>query len=176
MMEAGFFSKLISLNAAGDWRLTIARDKGDLIVVSALLYNDTIGDNAGKLVPPFLLKGTPAEIDEGFFEALVKPIADTSALFVNMEQHLKARERARTESQWEKDKQAKADKEKTEKQKKYDEAMKKANELDKEGKYRDAWVKVPDPADYPEKSEELRRRKSELSAKFSPDLFNKQSE
>ncbi|MBS1528408.1 MAG: PRTRC system protein E [Bacteroidetes bacterium] len=172
-METGFFSSLMELNAAGDWKLTIAKEKEDTIVVSALLYSNANGDKAGSIIPPILLKGTPQEIDEGFFAAIAQPVAATSGLLVSMEHYLKQQERAKAESQMEKDKQTKAEQEKKEQQKRYDEAMKKADELEKEGKYREAWVKVPDPADYPGRAEELRKRKSELSAKFSPDLFNK---
>ena len=172
-MQTNFFQSIIALNAAGDWKLTIKREKDDRLVVSALLYSDAVGDEAKKIVPPFLFKGTAAEIDAGFFGALTAPVQETSALFTNMEQHLKARERAKVESQMEKDKQAKADKEKNEKLKKYDEGMKKAGELEAEGKFRDAWMKVPDANDYPEKAEEIRKRKTELSEQFAPDLFNK---
>ena len=72
----------------------------------------------------------------------------------------------------EKDKTEKADKERKEKQKRYEEALKKADELEAEGKFRDAWMKVPDPADFPEQADALKQRKSELAQKFAPDLFN----
>lgn len=49
--------------------------------------------------------------------------------------------------------------------------MAKVDELEKEGNYRDAWIKVPDPAQFPEQAEVLRKRKTALSAKFAPDLF-----
>jgi hypothetical protein len=50
--------------------------------------------------------------------------------------------------------------------------MAKADELEKEGKYREAWMKVPEIPDYPEKADEIRKRKTELSDKFSaPSLF-----
>jgi len=45
------------------------------------------------------------------------------------------------------------------------------DELEKEGKHRDAWMKVPDPSEYPEQAEAIRKRKSSLSLKFAPDLF-----
>ncbi|MCH5689544.1 hypothetical protein LWM68_38130 [Niabella sp. W65] len=47
----------------------------------------------------------------------------------------------------------------------------KVDELEKEGKHRDAWMKVPDPSEYPEQAEAIRKRKSSLSSKFAPDLF-----
>ena len=50
--------------------------------------------------------------------------------------------------------------------------MAKADELEKDGKFRDAWMKVPDITEFPEKADEIRKRKTELSEKFStPSLF-----
>ncbi len=45
--------------------------------------------------------------------------------------------------------------------------MAKADELEKEGKFREAWMKVPEMTEFPEKADEIRKRKSELSDKFS---------
>ena len=49
--------------------------------------------------------------------------------------------------------------------------MKKVDELEQQKKFREAWVKVPEPSDFPEQAETLRKRRSALAAKFSPDLF-----
>ena len=175
MMTSNFFQSIIALQVAGDWTISIAKETGDKLIVSVLFYNDKIGDEARKKVPPILLKGTAQELDEGFFEAIAQPVKDTAQLFCNMETYLKEQAQAKIHSQMEKDKAIKAEKEKTEKQKKYEEAMKRADELEAEGKNRDAWMKVPDPNDYPEHSEEIRNRKSGLAQKFAPDLFNVES-
>ena len=166
-----FFQSIVALQVAGDWTINIAKETGDRLVVSVLFFNDKVGDDASKKVPPILLKGTAEELDNGFFAAIEQPVKETAQLFFNMEQYLKEREQAKVNSQKEKDKAVKAEKEKTERQKKYEDGMKKADELEAEGKHREAWIKVPDPNDYPEHIEEIRKRKSELSAKFSPDLF-----
>ena len=50
--------------------------------------------------------------------------------------------------------------------------MAKADELEKEGKFREAWIKVPDIMEFPEKADEIRKRKTSLSEKFgTPSLF-----
>ena len=67
-------------------------------------------------------------------------------------------------------------KEQEAKDKKFSEAMAKADELEKEGKFREAWIKVPEIHEFPLKAEEIRRRKSELSAQFAPDLFGSTTE
>ncbi len=72
----------------------------------------------------------------------------------------------------EKDKVDRQKKEQEAKDKKFKDAMAKADELEKEGKYREAWVKVPEITEFPDKADEIRRRKRELSDKFSaPSLF-----
>lgn len=167
-----FFQSIIALQVAGDWKITIAKEDTDRLIVSVLFYNEAIGDDARKIIPPILLKGTAEELDEGFFSAIAQPVKETAALFLNMEQFLRQKEEAKKQSQMEKDKAEKTDKERKEKQKRYEEALKKAAELEAEGKYRDAWMKVPDPADFPEQAEALRQRKSELAQQFAPDLFN----
>lgn len=54
---------------------------------------------------------------------------------------------------------------------KYGGIMAKVDALEKEGKFRDAWLKVPQASEFPDKSEETQKRRASLSAKFSPDLF-----
>lgn len=49
--------------------------------------------------------------------------------------------------------------------------MQKVDELEKEGKHRDAYMKIPSINEYPEREEAIRKRQSSLSAKFAPDLF-----
>jgi len=171
-METNFFQSIAALNVQGGWALNITNDVTGKWVVSVLFYNDSVGDDARKRVPPIILKGTTAELDNGFFEAISKPVQETAALFTNMEAYLKQREQAKAASQMEKDKSVKADKDKTDKQNKYEEAMKKVDELEAEGKFKEAWMKVPSPTDYPDETETLRARKATLSAQFAPDLFN----
>jgi PRTRC genetic system protein E len=167
-----FFQSLTALQIAGDWTINIAKETADRLVVSVLFYNNRIGDDARKKVPPILLKGTPQELDEGFFQAIEQPVKETAQLFANMEQFLKQKEQAKISSQMEKDNATKVDRDKSDKQKKYEEAMKKVNELEADGKYREAWIKVPPAELYPEQTEFIRNRRLELSKQFAPDLFN----
>ncbi|MBS1532554.1 MAG: PRTRC system protein E [Bacteroidetes bacterium] len=171
-MTTNFFQSIADLRVAGDWKITIANEEAGRLIVSVHFYNEQVGDEARKLIPPLLLKGTPAEIDAGFFEAIAAPVQETAQLLVNMEQYRQQQEQARKQSQMEKDKAEKAEKERKERQKRVDEALKKVDELEAEGKYRDAWLKVPDPADHPEQAEALAKRKTELAKQFAPDLFH----
>lgn len=171
-METNFFQSIIALQVAGNWTINIAKETTERLIVSVLFFNDTIGDDARKKIPPILLKGTAQELDEGFFQVINQPVKETAQLFANMEQFLKEKEQAKINSQMEKDNATKAEKEKTDKEKKYEDAMKKVDELEADGKYREAWMKVPQPELYPEHAESIRSRRMELSKQFAPDLFN----
>lgn len=167
-----FFKTLIALQVAGDWKINIVKETADRLIVSVLFFNDAIGDEARKKVPPILLKGTAEELDAGFFEAIAEPVKDTAQLFANMEQFLKESAQAKICSQMEKDNILKMGKEKTEMQKQYEQAMKKADELEALGKFKEAWMKVPQANLYPEHKDIIHKRKAELSDKFPIDLFN----
>jgi len=95
---------------------------------------------------------------------------------VDMEGYMKQLEDTKKQSAMEKEKDDKQKKEQEAKDKKFSDAMAKADELEKEGKFREAWIKVPEIHEFPFKAEEIRKRKAELSAKFAPDLFGSTAE
>ena len=173
MAITNFFSQVAALGFEGCLNLTLRRD-GEQLTVSVLLQNDACGDAAKAHIPPLILKGKPQELGEGFFPAIAEPVQATSQLLVNMEQYLKGQEEAKKQSAMEKKKTEKADKPVTEvspKEKKFLEAMKQVDALEAEGKYKEAWCKVPQATDYPDKAEMLRTRRDRLKAQFAPDLF-----
>ena len=171
-MNTNFFNQIAQLDFTGVLQLNISKGAEDKLIVSAILLNEGCGDKAKNLIPPLNLRGTIEELNEGFFEQITTPIQSASGLMVNMETFMKQLEQAKRQSAMEKDKGEKAKKEQDSKEKKYQDAMAKADELDSEGKPREAWMKVPNPADYPEYADEIRRRKTELSDKFAmPSLF-----
>jgi PRTRC genetic system protein E len=171
METTNFFSGVAALGITGDLQIIIRKGAETNWVVSVMLHNEQCGDSARKLIPSLNLKGTAEELDNGFFEQITAPIQTASGLMVNMEAYMKQLEEVKKQSAMEKEKADKEKKEKEAKEKKYKEAMQKVDELEKEGKFRDAWMKVPEPAEYPEQAEALRKCKSALAAKFAPDLF-----
>lgn len=171
-MNANFFNHIAQLDFTGVLQLNIAKGAESNLIVSVILNNEQCGDNAKNLIPPLTFNATPQEFDEGFFQQITTPIQKASGLMVDMEVFMKQLEEAKKQSAMEKEKAEKEKKEKEAKDKKYKDGMAKADELEKEGKFRDAWMKVPDITEFPEKSDEIRKRKTELSAKFStPSLF-----
>ena len=171
MKTTDFFSHIAALDFTGGLQMVLKKD-GDALIVSLLLTNEQCADKAKALIPPLVLKGTAQELDSGFFNQVTAPIETTSGLLTNMEDYLKAQEAAKLQSRMEKDKENKERKEGDAKDKKLNDALQQAAQLEKEGKYKEAWAKLPDPSKYPERAEELRKKRKELSDKFTPpDLF-----
>ncbi|KOS05815.1 prtrc system protein e [Flavobacterium akiainvivens] len=171
-MNANFFNQIAQLDFTGNLQLTIAKGNDSNLIVSVLLNNEGCRDNAKNLIPPLTFNATPQEFDEGFFEQIITPVQKASGLMVDMEAFMKQLEEAKKNSAMEKEKADKHKKEQEAKDKKIKDGMAKADELEKDGKFRDAWMKVPDITEFPEKADEIRKRKSELSEKFStPSLF-----
>ncbi|WP_262484158.1 hypothetical protein [Chryseobacterium soldanellicola] len=56
--------------------------------------------------------------------------------------------------------------------KKYKECLQKAEELEKEGKYKDGWTVLPKITDYPEYTDTIRKKQDEYERHFAPSLFS----
>lgn len=168
-MEANFFRQIADLNLTGNLQITIAQGADGKQVVSVLLINEECGDGARKRIAPLNIRATPEELDSGFFETITTPMQTVSGLMVDMESFMKQVEVAKKNAGGSKPSPAKS---KTEtKASKYDAIMAKVNALDKAGKPRDAWMALPDMQEFPDHADDIRKRRSELSAQFAPDLF-----
>lgn len=170
-MNTNFFTQIANLNLTGNLQLTISKGAAGNLIVAVLLQNNACGDAAKEIIPPLVLRGSAGELDNGFFEKIITPMQSASGLMVNMETFMKQLEDVKKQSAMEKEKSTKEKKEKEEKEKKFREAMQKVDELEKTGRYKEAWMKLPDPALFPEQADSIRKRRTALSAKFSPDLF-----
>lgn len=176
-MNTNFFNQIQQLDFTGVLQLNISKGIESNLIVTVLLNNEQCGDSAKNGIPPLTFNATPQEFDEGFFEQITTPIQKVSGLMVDMEKFLKQLEEVKKQSAIEKEKTEKEKKEKEAKDKKFKDAMAKADELEKEGKFRDAWMKVPDITGFPEKADEIRKRKTSLSDKFAtPSLFGAMEE
>ena len=176
-MNTNFFNQIQQLDFTGVLQLNISKGIESNLIVTVLLNNEQCGDSAKNLIPPLTFNATPQEFDEGFFEQITTPIQKVSGLMVDMEKFLKQLEEVKKQSAIEKEKAEKEKKEKEAKDKKFKDAMVKADELEKEGKFREAWMKVPDITEFPEKADEIRKRKTSLSDKFAtPSLFGAMAE
>ena len=171
-MNTNFFNQIQQLDFTGVLQLNISKGIESNLIVTVLLNNEQCDDSAKNGIPPLTFNATPQEFDEGFFEQITTPIQKVSGLMVDMEKFQKQLDEAKAQSAIEKAKTEKEKKEKEAKDKKFKDAMAKADELEKEGKFREAWIKDPDITEFPEKADEIRKRKTSLSDKFAtPSLF-----
>ena len=176
-MNTNFFSQIQQLDFTGNLQLTITKGAESNLIVTVLLLNEQCGDSAKNLIPPLTFNATSQEFDEGFIQQITTPVQKVSGLMVDMEKFQKQLDEAKAQSAIEKTKAEKEKKEQEAKDKKFKQAMDKADELEKEGKFRDAWMKVPDLTEFPEKADEIRKRKTSLSDKFAtPSLFGAMEE
>lgn len=170
-MQTNFFRQIAKLNLTGDLQITLRPTTESNFVLSVLLNNEQCGDEARKTIPPLNLRGTAEELDNGFFESISMPLQTASALMVDMESFMKQLEETKRKSAMEKEKTDKEKKEKATEDKKYNEALQKAKELEKEGKYKDAWSALPKGSDFPEYADIIRKKQDEYERHFAPSLF-----
>src|SRR5690554_1988266 len=138
-MNTNFFSQIQKLDFTGNLQLTITKGAENNLIVSVLLNNEQCGDSAKNLIPPLTFNASAQEFDEGFFQQISTPIQKVSGLMVGMEKFQKQLDEAKAQSAIEKAKTEKEKKEQEAKDKKFKQAMDKVDELEKEGKFREAW-------------------------------------
>lgn len=173
-METNFFSQIENMKLSGDLLITIGRGSEGKLVVAVLLQNEQCTDNAKNVIPPLVLREIPEQLDRQFFDSITAPMQGTSSLLLNMEAFVRGQQQAKEQSAMNREKAERDKREKDARQKRYTEAMQKADELAAQGKFREAWVKVPEPNLFPEHTEAIQKRRNELASKFAPDLFASQ--
>ena len=182
-MKTNFFENIANLNAPGIWKISIHNDENGRFTVSALYAPNQSNDPALKTIAPLIFKGTATEMGVGFFEAIEKPVQETAGLYINLDAYRKNLDDAKkklssgNKSQSVKTKTAdngenaedievgepKVSAE--DKKKAYTEAIRKVVELNDACKYEDALAVLPSETDYPDKSEELKKRRADLTRK-----------
>ncbi|MES2376732.1 MAG: PRTRC system protein E [Bacteroidota bacterium] len=180
-MKTNFFENIANLNAPGIWKLSIHNEANGHFTVSALYSPNQSNEPATKTIAPLIFKGTASEMDEGFFKAIGQPVQATAGLYSNIEAYNKNLDNAKKKlSQGNKSQPAKVKSDTEdgddievaepkisaeEKKKAYTDALRKVVELNDACKYAEALEVLPPVSDYPEKAEELNRRKADLTRK-----------
>lgn len=172
MEVTNFFRQIRQMDINSKLTLSITKASETNIVVSILIENGNCGDKAMNIIPPFNIKGTPEELDNGFFEHIKKPLQKADGLLSNAVNFMKQLEIAEANSAIEKHKSDKEKKASDLKSKKYTESMLKAEELGKAGKYKEAWTALPKASDYPEHAETIRKKQEVYERQFAPTFFS----
>jgi PRTRC genetic system protein E len=174
-MTTNFFKNIASLNVPGVWKIGITTDEQGNIKIMGLFNIHNNGTQAAKIVPPFILGGTPEEMDNSFFDTITKPVQETAGIFHNMEDYRKGLDKAKNLSKPTTGKTVSTpagkspDYEmpdpKAEKKKAYEATMKAINDLNADCKYEDAINLIPSIEEYPDKETELKNLRTDLSRK-----------
>jgi PRTRC genetic system protein E len=170
-MNTNFFSLINKIEFTGNLNISIQKATDNNWIVSVLLLNSQCGDEAKNKIPPLNLRGTSEDLDNGFFENITQPIQSASYLMVNMDSFMVQLEEAKKHSAMEKQNADKEKKAKDERDKKYKDAMKKAEELENDSKFKEAWSALPKASDYPEYSKEILEKQEMYEKEFAPNLF-----
>ena len=181
-MKTNFFENIANLNTPGFWKIGIHNDVNGRFVVSALYSPQETPDPAAKTIAPLIFKGTAEEMGDGFFDAIVQPVQQTAGLYSTIAEYSKSIEAAKkkvtqtAKSQPTKVKTAGGENDEEievgeskisaeEKKKAYFDTIKKVAELNDACKYDDALNLLPSVADYPEKKDEIEKRRADLERK-----------
>jgi PRTRC genetic system protein E len=175
-METNFFQQISALGVIGNIVLNIQPISPEQMIVSVLITNDSIKDKAIKNIPPMVLDGSIADLDEKFFTAITEPVKKTTELFRNLAEHEKGLKTAQGSNNMQRGKNEAEKKDKDGKRKQYDEKMKKVDELEKEKKYGQAIAQMPDVKLFPEFANEINKKMTQLRSNHGTlDLFADQS-
>ncbi|MDQ8051960.1 MAG: PRTRC system protein E [Pedobacter sp.] len=167
-MKTNFFQAIAHLNGQGKWIVTAEFSADKSLCVSVLL-SDSIAEKTNTALQPMVFRGTPQELDEGFFSAIAEPVKQTASLFANATEYQKSLDNAK--AQLEQKAKAKTESPKpkadatVDSKKAYDEKMKKVAELDSACKYEFALSELPSVEDYPDKKADIEKVRAELERK-----------
>jgi PRTRC genetic system protein E len=174
-MTTNFFQNIANLNVPGIWRIGISTDDKGNIKITGLFNIHNNGTQAAKVVPPFIISGTAEEMDSSFFDTITKPVQETAGVFHNMEEYRKGLDKAKNLSKSTPAKTATAttakspDQElpdpKADKKKAYDTTLKAISDLQADCKYEEALALLPTVEEYPEKENEIKNLRADLSRK-----------
>jgi hypothetical protein len=168
-MQTNFFSLISQLDISGILKLVIGKADNGQLIVSILMENNKGSDKETPCLPPLSLRATASELDNGFFDTVSEPLIQTTSFLRSKQQYLKSLESAKSKTQ--PSQKENANPALSPKEKKYNDLMEQSGKLEAEGKFKEAWTKLPDPLEYPEQAETIRSKRQALSEKFAPDLF-----
>jgi PRTRC genetic system protein E len=93
-MKTNFFELVAGLSLSGNLQINIHQHDSGSQTVSVLLSAKDPKATAGKTLPPMLLKGSPQELDNGFFQYISEPAKQTEKLFANADAYKKELDKA----------------------------------------------------------------------------------
>lgn len=176
-METNFFQHLGKLNIRGNLMISVRIGDGANTQVSVLLKDAALKDKAVNMITPMVLEGSNMELDAEFFRSITEPLQRTSQLFVNASEYEKSLATATKNTAMEKAKSSTAKSNQDAQKKKYEERMKKVDELESKKQYGQALMLVPKASEFPAFEKEINAKLTSLRSKHGTlDLFGNTSD
>jgi len=165
-MTTNFFEIIYELMSEGiDIKMSLRKETDNKLAVSLLPVHEKLDDNAKGRIIPFTTVATFQEFNEEFFTAIQKAIPVASGILSNMDAFLKSAKQAEKDSKMQAQLREKEKKEKEERKKKYDAQMLKVAELEKNEKWGEAIGAMPNPKDFPEQADDIKKKIAEMREK-----------
>lgn len=133
-----FFTTINQMMTAGVDLTLVIRKTNSGLAVSVLPKSNTLKDEEQHHIVPLTVSGLPEELDDGFLNAVCRPVQKATGLITNMAQFEAQADKAAANSKAAKESKAKETKEEKEKWEKYKKAPKTANELIAAKKHKEA--------------------------------------
>lgn len=124
-----FFTEINRMMTEGVDITLVIRKSGGQMIVSALPKANGLKDEAQNRIIPLTMTGAPEEMDDGFLDAVSKPLTKASGLLTNIAEFERQADAAAQNSKAVKEAKAAEAKAKKERKESYDRQIKKAEEL-----------------------------------------------
>jgi Sec-independent protein translocase protein TatA len=175
-MNTNFFTQLAQLDIKGQFVLIVAKGDDNNLIVSTLVRPLSPADANKSPIIPYNLTANAEDLDTLYFERITEPVKKAGEIIDNLGEFMKSIQNATAKPNKDKNKALKPQGEIDKRTQKYEDAMKKADELEKQGKYSDAWTALPKSAEYPEHADLIKKRQDGFEQKIWPDLFGTNSD
>ena len=137
-----FFTQINQMMNQGVDITLVIRKKDGTLTVSAMPKANGLKDEAQNHIVPFVVTGTPEELDMGFIQAICQPIQKVSGLLTNMSSFEQQADKAEANSKAAKDIKDKEAKIAKEKKEKFDKHMKNAEDFESQKRYSEALLNL----------------------------------
>lgn len=118
-----------------DITIVVRKNSDGRIVVSTALKNNNVNDVAKNVIAPFVVSGTPEEMDAEFVNLITKPMEESTGIQTSMENFEASKKAAQAKSQAAAEKKKQEDEEKKKAKAETDKAVKEADKLFADKKY-----------------------------------------
>lgn len=162
-----FFQSIYQMMPTGTDMCINIRKMDENLAVTVMPKRTNLKDEAGQLIVPLVLNGTPVELDEQFLQAVTTPIQKAQGILLNLESFEKQTQLATIQSKAAKSANDKESKEARDKREKMEKLLKKSDEAIAASRYSEAtmWLKQARALATPDKQKEIDIQMQEVQKK-----------